>query len=201
MSARHKPGQSPAVGQEEWETVSTDGWRARCHLSRNLFSGELDQFDQAAALLCLLHSSPCFMSEALATAVQQEENVPVTISIPETEGSQAPGPSDSLAYQTGSPPLPVTPFPDIPFVGTPPVQHPFLGFRVNPSQEKWDHSPSGPLSDQCNKQTHVNSQEVKIRSKHNSTQGDEITPKLVLEAGPSSEPQGQGSTSSPSSPT
>ena len=65
----------------------------------------------------------------MATAVQQEEDIPVTIAVPMLEGSQAPDPSDSLAHQTGTPPVPVAPFLDIPFVGTPPVGCPFFGIQ------------------------------------------------------------------------
>ena len=57
-----------------------------------------------------------------------------------------------------------------------------------------------PLGDQ-DKQTHVDSPEVEVRSDHKSTQGNENTIELVLEAGHSSKPQGQEPTSSPSIPT
>ena len=88
--------------------MSTDGQRARCHLSKGLFSDDLNQHNQAAAL---------------ATTAQQEEDVPLTIDIPRPEGSQVPDPSDSPAHYTGTPPLPVPPFLDITFVGTPPFGH------------------------------------------------------------------------------
>ena len=142
-----------------------------------------------------------YMSEALATTASQEEDVPVTVTVPELEGFQAPDPSDSPAHQTGTPPLPVHPFLDIPFVGAPPNGHPFAGFIAGPMQRKWDCSSSDTLGDQCDKQTHVDSQEVKVRSRHSSTQGNEDMPKLVLEAGPSSTPKGLEPTSPPSSPS
>ena len=112
-----------------------------------------------------------------------------------TEGSQAPDLSDSPAHQTGTPPLLVLPFLDIPFVCTCQVGHPFAGIIAGPTQKKWDCSSSNTLGDQCNKWTHFDSQEVEVRSEHNSTQGDEDMPKLVMEARPSSEPQGQEPTS------
>ena len=141
-----------------------------------------------------------YMNEVLAITVQQEEDVPVTTTVPKPEGSQGPDPSDSPAHQTGTPPPPVPPLLDISFFGTPMVGHPFAGLIVGPAQKKQDHSLSGTLGDQCNKWTHVNSQEVKVRSKHSSTQGNEDMPELAPEARPSSNPQGQEPTSPPSSP-
>ena len=82
-----------------------------------------------------------------------------------------------------------------PFVGTPPVGCPFTGFIVGPIQKKWDHSSSGALGDQCNKQTHVDSQEVEVSSEHSSTKVDEDMPKWALKARPMFEPQGQVPTS------
>ena len=76
-----------------------------------------------------------------------------------------------------------------------------MGLIVGPMQKKQDCSPSSTLGDQLNKQTHVDSQEIKVRSEHSSTKGNEDMPKLALEARPSSEPQGQEPTSPPSSPT
>ena len=48
---------------------------------------------------------------------------------------------------------------------------------------------------------HVNSKEIKARGEHSSTKGDEDMPKLAPEVRPSSELQGQESTSPPFSPT
>ena len=124
----------------------------------------------------------------------------MTTIIPKLEGSQALAPSESQVHQTGTPPQ-VTSLQDIPFVGTPPVGCPFARFIVSPRQKKWDCSSSGTLSDQCNKQTHVDSQEAEVRSEHNSTKGNEDMPELALAARPSSEPQGQEPISPPSSPT
>ena len=74
---------------------------------------------------------------------------------------------------------------------TPLVGCPFPGPRANPTQKKWDHSPSSSLGNHHDKRTHVGSQEVKVRSEHSSVWGNENMPKLVLEAGPSFEQQGR----------
>ena len=68
-----------------------------------------------------------YMSNALATATEQEEVIPVSIAVPKPEGSQAQDPSDSPAHQTETPPLPVPLLLDIPFVGTALVGCPFAG--------------------------------------------------------------------------
>ena len=144
-----------------------------------------------------------YMSNALATATQQEQDVPTTIAVPEPEGSQAPDPSDCPPHQPLSSDFtsPSTPLPDIPFVGTTLVGCPFAGFIANPTQKKWDCSSSSSISHHCNKRTHVNSQEVEDKSEHSSTQGKEDMPTLASEVRPSSKPQGQEPTSPPSSPT
>ena len=130
------------------------------------------------------------------------QDVPATTSASESEGSPAPGSSSSPAHPPRTPPLPLPPLPDIPFVGTPLVGCPFAEFLAIPTQKKWDHSPSGSLSNHHDKRTYVDSQEVKARSEHSSAQGDEDTPEFTPEAGPSfNQQQGQAPTSSPSSPT
>ena len=58
-----------------------------------------------------------YMSEALATTMQQDDDVPAAS---KPEGSLDPGPSSSPAHPSRTLPLPVPPLPDIPFVGTPP---------------------------------------------------------------------------------
>ena len=142
-----------------------------------------------------------YMSKALTTTVWQEEDVPVTITVPMLEDSQALNPSDSPAGQTGTPPLPMPPFLDIPFVDTFLVWHPFAGFSAGPIQKMWNHSSSDILSDQCNKRTHIDSQEVEVWIKHSSTQDNENSSKLVPEDGSSPKPQGLEPTGSLSSPT
>ena len=142
-----------------------------------------------------------YMSDALATAMQQEEDVPATIAAPELEGSQAPDPSDSPVHQTETLPLPVPPLLDIPFVGTPLVGCPFAGFIAGPTQKKVDCSSSGSPGNHHDKRSHVVSQEVKAKSEHSSTQDKQDMPTLASEVRPSSEPQGQEPTNAPSSPT
>ena len=57
------------------------------------------------------------------------------------------------------------------------------------------------MSDHCDRRTHIDSQEVKARSEHSSTQGEEDMSGLALEVRLSSEPHRQEPTSPPSSPT
>ena len=73
------------------------------------------------------------MSGMMATTVQQDEDVPAAS---EPEGSPVPGPSSSPAYPPGTPPLLVPPLPHIPFVGTPPVGHPFAKFLAVSIEKK-----------------------------------------------------------------
>ena len=63
----------------------------------------------------------CYVGEALATTVQQGENVQSTTAAPQPEGSLAPGPLSSPAHPTGTLPPLMPLLPDIPFVGTPVV--------------------------------------------------------------------------------
>ena len=161
-----------------WEIASTDGLGGRCYLSRSLFAGELNWLDQVVALVHLLCSPPLLheMSDTLATGVQQDEDVPATSTVPEPEGSQALGPPNSPAHHTGTLPFPVPHLLDIPFVGTPLVGHPFIGFIASPTQKKQDQSSSGSLGNHHNKRICVDSQEIEARSEHSSAQGNEDTP-------------------------
>ena len=78
---------------------------------------------------CICPTVPlCYMKEALSTTMQQDEDIPATSTVPETESSQVLGPSNSPAHQTGTLPLPVHLLPYTPFVGTPQVGHPFAEF-------------------------------------------------------------------------
>ena len=125
----------------------------------------------------------------------------MTTTSPKPEGSQILASSDSPAHQAGTPPLPVPPLLDIPFVGIPLVGHPFTGFIASSIQKKWHCSSRCALGDQCNKQTHADSQEVEARSEHSYTKGNEDMPKLAPEARHSFKPQRQEPTGPPSSPT
>ena len=97
------------------------------------------------------------MNEVLAITVQQEKDVPVTITVPKPEGSQALDLSDSPACQTELHLFQCLPFWISPLLALPQGGHPFTGFIASPMQKKWDHSSSGTLGDQCDKQTCVNS--------------------------------------------
>ena len=77
-----------------------------------------------------------YISGALATTVQQDEDVPATITASKPEGSLAPGPSSSPTHPPGTLPLPVPPLPNISFVGTPLVRCPFAEFFAIPTQKK-----------------------------------------------------------------
>ena len=60
-----------------------------------------------------------YMSEALATTMQQGVEAPVATTTPESRGSQALASMGSPACQTETPPLPILPMSDIPLIGTP----------------------------------------------------------------------------------
>ena len=127
---------------------------------------------------CISSAVPlCYMSGVKATAMQQDEEVPAAS---DPEGSPAPGPSSSPAHPLGTPLPPVPPLPNIPLVGTILVGCQFAEFLAISTHEKQDYSSSSSLNDHHNKRTQVDSQEVKARSEHNSEQGDENMPKLVL---------------------
>ena len=150
---------------------------------------------------CISSAIPlCYMNEVLATMVQQREDIAVTTTAPEPEGSQALAPSDSPSHQTGTPHLPVPPLLDIPFVGTSLVGCPFTGFIVDPYRK------SRPLFQWC---TWWSMQQVDLcwlqrgwgEKWTQPYKGDEDMPDLALGARPSTEASGQKPTSPPSSPT
>ena len=127
--------------------------------------------------------------------------MPITTTASNLEGSQVPDPTDSPAHHTGTPPSPLPPLLNIPFVGTPTVGCPFAGFIVSPMQKKWVHSHSSILGVLSHKWTCVDSKKIEVRSDHSSIQVEDDMPTLALEAGLCSEPQEQEPTSPPSSPT
>ena len=95
---------------------------------------------------CISSAVPLhYMNEALTTAVQWEEDVPMTTTVPKPEGTQFPDPTTSLAHHTGTPPPLVPLLLDIPFVGTSHVGCPFAGFIVSPMQKKQNCSPTDTL--------------------------------------------------------
>ena len=67
--------------------------------------------DSVKLLLCCISSTnpPHYINKVLATAAWQREDVPVTITTPELEGSQALAPTDSPVHKTRTLSLPVCP--------------------------------------------------------------------------------------------
>ena len=128
------------------------------------------------------------MSEALATTAQHMEDAPVTTTAPGLEGSWALVSLHSPAHQSGTPPLPMHPMLDIPFVGTPLVGHQLAGFMVGPTHTKQGSSPNSTPDNQCKKRTNVDSLEVEVRSEHSSMKGDQNSPGMAQKAGPSCDP-------------
>ena len=123
-----------------------------------------------------------YLRRMMATITQLDEEIPAA---PEPEDLPNPGPSSSPVHPSRTLPLPVPPLPDIPLVGTPPLGCPFAEFIAISTQKKQDCCPSHLLDHHCNKRTHVNSQEVKAKSEHSSTQGNEDTPEMILDTGTS----------------
>ena len=121
---------------------------------------------------------------ATATATQQDEDVPAAS---KPEGSPAPGPLSSPVHPPRTPQIPVPPLLDMSLIGTLPVGCPFAEFLAISTQEKQDCFPSSALDHHHNKRAHVDSQEVKAKSKHSSAQGKEETPKLIVGTGTSFE--------------
>ena len=133
------------------------------------------------------------MSGVLAITMQQDEDILAFTTASEAEGSPAQDASSSPTHPPGTLPFPVPSLPDIPFIGTPPVGE----LLAIPTWKKQHHSPSGSLGNRCNIRT-----QVEARSEHSSAQGEEDTPKLVPEAGPSfNQQQGQVPTNPSFSPS
>ena len=76
--------------------------------------------------------------------------------------------------------------PDIPLAATPLLEYPFADILAIPSKGKWDHSPSDSPNCLHIKRTDITSSKVNVGSEHSSTQGDDHTPDLPPETGPSS---------------
>ena len=110
-----------------------------------------------------------YMSEVLATTMQQDENVQTTAAAPEPEGITR---SWSLK-QSSSSNWNSTSF-SISLTGYPLCRYSPSGVPIS-----WAH-----CQPHTSKRVHVCSQEVKVRSEHSSVQGDEDMPELVPEAGP-----------------
>ena len=183
--------------------MNMDGQTGRCYFSRGLFPGELRLLYQVTALVHLPCSSPLLHEQSAghchATGWRHPsyQHCIQAWGLTGSRSSQA-----SPACPPGTLPLAVPPLPDIPFIGTPLVGHPFAEFLDIPTQKKWDCPSSCLLSNHHDKRTYINFQEVEARSEHSSAPGDEDMPKLVSEAGPSfKQQQGQEPTSPSSCPT
>ena len=132
---------------------------------------------------CISSGVPfCYMDDTLVTTVLQGKNATATTAAPRPEKPPAPGFSSSPTHLTETPPV-ILLLPDLPFVGSPHVRHPFFESAAGPLQEKWDHSPIGSFGDYFGKRTLVHSPEVEVRGEHCSTWGDQTKPELVPEAG------------------
>ena len=116
-----------------------------------------------------------YMSEVLATAMQQNKNIPTTTTIPKPQGSPALGPSSSPAHPTGILPPLVPLLLDIPFVGIPqgePISlvhswsHPEIAGLLLQQFTLWSLWQEDP--------------EVGVRTEQSSAWGDKNMPKLVL---------------------
>ena len=127
-----------------------------------------------------------YISEVLVASVWLSKTAPATTAVPEPEESTTPGPSSSPACLSETPHPIISLFPDLPFMCTAPVGCPFAEFLAISTQKKWGCSSRSSLDQHCSKRTCVDSQEVKARSDHSSTWGDDNMPELVPEAGPSS---------------
>ena len=118
--------------------------------------------DQVATLVCLFCSFPSLHEPRAGHCCRdRKEDIPATTTAPKPECSQIPDPSDSpdlsnwnsissSASLTG-----IFPLWELPWLGA----H-LLVSSPAPMQKKLDHSSSGTLSGHCNKQSHVDSQEV-----------------------------------------
>ena len=98
---------------------------------------------------------PCYMREALATAVQQIVEALMAVTVLESEGWQALVSTSSPAHQMETSPIPIPVLLNMPLIGTPPVGCTLVGLLINPQHTKWDHSPSVAPDDQPGKKNHA----------------------------------------------
>ena len=125
---------------------------------------------------CFFSAVPLhYISDALATVIQQEEYIPATIVLPKLEGSQALDPSGSPAFKTETPPLPVPLLPDTLFVGTPPVGAHSLGSLPAPHRKSRTTLPvtylaiimtKGPVSTPKRSKLRVNTALHRVKRTH-----------------------------------
>ena len=148
-----------------------DGQIDSCHL-QEVFS-QVGLEDSIKLLpWCVSSTVPLhYMSEMMATAMQQDEDVPAAS---EPEGWPAPGPSCIQLIH-----LELHHFQYLPYQISP-LGCPFAEFLAVSTQKKWDCPSGSSLDNHCNKRTHVDSQEVIARGEHSCAQGDEDTSELIL---------------------
>ena len=97
----------------------------------------------------------CYMSEALATTMQQRVDAPAGTTIPESEGSQTPASTSSPAHPTWTPPLPILSMSDILIINTPPVRCSLARFIIDPQCKMWDNSPNSVPNNLPGKRAHI----------------------------------------------
>ena len=148
----------------------------------------------------------CYISEAASMATHQDKGISIgsepcpTASDPEPHSSPVLVPCAGLTLPLVMSPLPVFSIPDIPLDSTPFLGHSLAGLTI-PPKGKWDHSPSHLPNCLHIKRNHVASSEVKVRSEHGSTWGNDNTPEPTPETRTDSGQQWQESPNPSSSPT
>ena len=135
----------------------------------------------------------CYMSEALATIMQQGVDAPMATTAPESEGSWALASTSSLVHQTGTPALPLLPVFDLPLFCTPPVEHSLIRLLTNPLHKRLDCSPNGALYDRPGKRAYAETAEADVSSGNSTPQGDGEPPETPLEV-PNNDTVASGST-------
>ena len=86
-----------------------------------------------------------YMSESLATNMQQRVEAPTATTTPESGGPQALDSMSSPVGQTETLPLPILPLSNIPLISTPSVGHSLVRLFIDPQHTKQDCSPMVPL--------------------------------------------------------
>ena len=122
------------------------------------------------------------LSEALTTTRQPGVDASVVTPVPGSEGSQALAPTRSPVHHSETPPPPILPLLDVPYISILPVGHSLVRFLINPQHEKLDHSPKGAPDDQPGKRAHAETTEAKASSGCSTLQGGKEPPGIPLEA-------------------
>ena len=157
--------------RRQWARMTQE---RKCHLSRSLFYGaSLSWFDKATALVCFFCSSLLLCEwKVLATALCNRvkmSNLPLQHPSQRDHWIQVPWAVQLIQLELPPPLMPL--LPDIPFVDTPPVGHPFPGFIASPTPKNWDLSSSSSLGDHHTKRTHLSPKEAEVTSEHQLCSG------------------------------